>query len=75
MAQLSREDEVIFLLLEEKKNFDRYYGLALVMSTDESLKRLYNLLNEGEQKELCLACILLRKESAKRTLDFFSEIN
>lgn len=58
-----------------EKNFDRYYGLALVMSADESLKRLYNLLNEGEQKELCLACILLRKESAKRTLDFFSEIN
>lgn len=61
-------------VMRQDKQFRYFFEVAVTKLQDDRLRHLYEILNDGEEKDFCKQCILAKKNAARMLLNIFEGI-
>lgn len=61
-------------VMRQDKQFRYFFEIAVTRLQDDRLRHLYEILNEGQEKNFCKQCILAKKSAAQMLLNIFEGI-
>lgn len=61
-------------VMRQDKQFRYFFEIAVTRLPNDRLRHLYEILNDGEEKDFCKQCILAKKNAARMLLNIFEGI-